>query len=372
MSSERTVQGDGACSVGSGPEWAGDGHLPCRTAVRVLVVEDSESQRARLVQYLQADGRFMVVGALGSALEARTAIRASAPDVMTLDIDLPGMDGIEFLRRVMRLRPMPVVILSGLSGRESCLVTTALSLGAVACLDKCQARFRPGPSGFADQLMEAARTKPNAGFAFAARAGQPAAPKRRWNGRIVLIGASTGGVQALERLLPALGGDGPPVLISQHMPEPFLERLAARLYGQGGMRVSLARHGIRLAPGHAYIAPGGQTHLGVAVSALGGASLTLTRDVAGPCPSVAHLFASAMPMAPRILAVMLSGMGRDGADAMLALRRAGACCLSQDAASSVVFGMPSAALRLGAAECEVPLSQMADKILALTTEVMPL
>ncbi len=349
----------------------GDGarYLHRSSAVRVLIVEDSDSQRARLVQLLQADGRFVIVGAVSSAFDARVAIRTRAPDVVTLDIDLPSMDGIEFLRRLMRLRPMPVVMLSGAGGPESSLAATAKALGAVDWLEKTPVSFAPGPAGLAERLFAAAKAEVG-GEAFTSAKTTDAALKRRWNGRIVLIGASTGGVQALEQVLPAIGPEGPPVLISQHMPEKYLGKLATRLSGRGGMKVALATHGARPSKGNAYLAPGGSSHLGLGFSAGCRISLELAQNLPGPCPSVAHLFTSALPMAPKILAILLSGMGKDGAEAMLSLRRAGARCLVQDAASSVVFGMPGAALRLGAAEGAVPLAQLAERILALTTEAM--
>lgn len=348
----------------------GDGavYLNRTSAVRVLIVEDSDSQRARLVQLLQADGRFVIVGAVSSAFEARVIIRMVAPDVMTLDIGLPSMDGIEFLRRIMRLRPMPVVMLSGAGGPDSSLAKTARALGAIDWLEKTRASFAPGPAGLAERLLAAANAGVGDEACTSANARAGVASNRRWNGRIVLMGASTGGVQALEQVLPALGPEGPPVLVCQHMPEMYLAKLAARLDGRGGVKVAVATHGTLLTKGHAYLAPGGGSHLGLARSEEERPALQLSQSPAGPCPSVAHLFTSALHAAPRVLAILLSGMGNDGAEAMLALRRGGARCLVQDAASSVVFGMPGAALRLGAAEATVPLLELAARILALTMD----
>lgn len=343
-------------------------HLHRTSPVRVLIVEDSDSQRARLVQLLQADGRFVIAGAVCSAFEARAAIRMAPPDVVTLDVDLPRMDGIEFLRRIMRLRPLPVVMLSGTGGPDSSLATTARALGAVDWLEKTGATFAPGPSGLIERLLMAACSGGGGEEVTSVKKPVGATLQRRWNGRVVLMGASTGGVQALEQVLPALGPEGPPVLVCQHMPEKYLAKLAQRLDGQGGVAVAVATHGTSLTKGHAYLAPGGRFHLGLGCTAESGLSLQLTQNLPGPWPSVAHLFTSALPVAPKVLAILLSGMGKDGADAMLALRRGGARCLVQDAASSVVFGMPGAALRLGAAEGAVPLTRLAQRILALTME----
>lgn len=349
----------------------GDGarYLHHTSAVRVLIVEDSDSQRARLVQLLQADGRFDIVGAVCSAFDARTAIRTSAPDVVTLDVDLPRMDGIEFLRRVMRLRPMPVVMLSGKGGPESSLAKTARALGAVDWLEKTRVSFAPGPSGLVARLLAAVSAGLDGEVFTSAKAAACPVLARRWNGRVVLIGASTGGVQALEQVLPALGPEGPPVLVCQHMPKKYLAKLATRLDGRGGVTVAVAAHGTLLARGHAYLAPGGRSDLGLGFTVEGHMSAQLIQNAPGPYPSVAHLFTSALPVAQRVLAILLSGMGNDGADAMLALRRGGARCLVQDAESSVVFGMPGSALRLGAAESTVPLAQLVERILALTMEV---
>lgn len=332
--------------------------------VRVLIVDDSATQRRLCRSTLAKDPRLSVIGEAADPFEARALIKALRPDVLTLDIEMPGMNGLEFLRRIMRLRPMPVVMLSNRTPAGCDAALEALSLGAVDCLAKTRDAFCPGPAGLADRLVVAAAIRP--GLIARSRVIHPIAPAFRWNGKIVLVGASTGGVEALEQVFSAFPANCPPVMVTQHMPASYLARFAIRLDKALRPSVRLAQAGMRVEPGNIYLAPGGNTHL-----ILGrGAGLTLKlqphdRDT-GHCPSVEVMFASARHLAPQVVAVMLTGMGRDGATAMAALHDAGARCLAQDEASSTVFGMPGAAIAAGAVERVLPLAELAVEILTLT------
>lgn len=331
---------------------------------RVVVVDDSMTMRAMIVQALLADGRFEVVGEAADPLEAREVIRRANPDVITLDVEMPRMDGISFLEKIMRLRPMPVVMFSTETHRGSRAAVEALSLGAVDCIGKPSSAR---PEAFAD-LAE--RVFVAAGAAVAG-SRPPPAPRcgagYAWDGRVVLIGASTGGVDALERVLGALPANGPPVLITQHMPASFLASFAERLGPICAMDVGLAEDGAPVIRGRAHLAPGGARHL-----VLDGrpgrfrCGLSAAEKVSGHRPSVDVLFRSAARHAAWVVPVLLTGMGRDGAEGMAALRAAGAHTIGQDGATCVVYGMPRVAAELGGV-CDVrPLDAIAGAILRAT------
>lgn len=330
--------------------------------VRLLIVDDSVTLRRLLCQVLGADPRIRIVGEASDPYEARERIRALRPDVMTLDVEMPKMNGLDFLERLMQLRPMPVVMISGETGRGSVAAIEALALGAVDCIGKQTGLSKHGLAMLGDRIVAAAQAR-------TVRPRERIAPPPAdfdWNGRVVLIGASTGGVEALEVILSGLPANGPPVLITQHMPPAFLERFAARLAPLIAPRLALARQGAEIAPGMVWLAPGGETHLSVDPGAPPRCRLDAAERCNGHRPSVDVMFASARPLAKRAVAVLLSGMGSDGAREMAALRGMGARTLVQDAATSVVFGMPRAALAIGAAERALPLGAMAGAILALT------
>jgi two-component system chemotaxis response regulator CheB len=276
------------------------------------------------------------------------------------------MDGITFLEKIMRLRPMPVVMFSTETHRGSRAAVEALSLGAVDCLGKPSMADPSALQALADRVHVAA------GATIArSRAPRPPAPAggtHAWDGRIVLIGASTGGVDALERVLGALPCDCPPILITQHMPETFLASFAERLQNLVAPQVALASAGAALAPGQVYLAPGGLDHLVVEgrKPALR-CGLQPGDKVSGHRPSVDVLFHSAVPLAASVVAVLLTGMGRDGAEGMRALRQAGAHTVAQDEATSVVYGMPRVAAELGGVAETQPLDRIAGAILRATS-----
>ncbi|WP_432637347.1 chemotaxis-specific protein-glutamate methyltransferase CheB [Albidovulum sp.] len=329
-----------------------------------MIIDDSATVRALLRGALASDGRCEIVGEAADPIEARDLIKRLQPDVLTLDIEMPKMDGLTFLDRLMRLRPMPVVMLAGETMRGSTRAIEALTRGAVDCLGKSEIFGTARPLHLGDRLIAAARSRPSV------RRSPAPAPvgtgPYRWNGRVVLIGASTGGVEALETVLRQIPADGPPVLVVQHMSAPFIERFVQRLADRIAPAVRLATDGCRLEPGTILFAPGGGRALSLAPGRKTLCRMEPIADPAALSPSVDRLFASARPMAGHVVAVLLTGMGSDGVAAMGRLRAGGARCLAQDAATSVVFGMPGAALASGAAEMAVPLPDMAERILELT------
>ncbi|MEP9375047.1 chemotaxis response regulator protein-glutamate methylesterase [Mesorhizobium sp. KR1-2] len=316
--------------------------------IRVLVVDDSATMRSLLSVALRRDPQIEVVGHAADALEARDKIKALNPDVVTLDVEMPNMNGLDFLDKIMRLRPMPVVMVSSLTGRDAAATLTALELGAVDCISK---------AAFSDEGAFATLTatvKAAAGYA----------P----GGQVVAIGSSTGGVEALIGVLTQFPENCPPTVITQHMPAAFTKSFAERLNRLCRPKVSEAVDGAPLLPGQVYLAPGGASHLEVAGS--GSAlrcRLRASDPVNGHRPSVDVLFASlAKAAGAAAVGVILTGMGRDGAAGLLALRQAGAATLGQDEATSLVYGMPRAAFECGAVDKQLPLDRIGAAILALT------
>jgi two-component system chemotaxis response regulator CheB len=318
------------------------------------------------------------VGAAADPLVAREMIRNLNPDVITLDIEMPRMDGLDFLARLMRLRPMPVVMVSTLTERGADVTLKALELGAVDFVSKPKIGVADGLRQLGVDITEKIRTAAKARVhrlttPAVAAPGQPAAPikattvaslGRLSTEKIIFIGASTGGTEATREVLVNLPADSPAVMITQHMPPGFTKSYAARLNGLCKIRVAEATDGERVLPGHAYIAPGGH-HLSVERS---GANYVARVQVGEPVnrhmPSVEVLFDSAARVVGRnALGVMLTGMGADGARAMKTMRDAGSHNLVQDEASCVVFGMPREAIAHGAATEVLPLTQIAPRLI---------
>lgn len=344
--------------------------------VRVLIVDDSVTMRRLIRNGLASDQRIKVVAEAGTASEARDVIKRTPIDVVTLDVEMPGMDGLEFLERVMRLRPMPIVMLSSLTQDGSDTAVRALSLGAVDCVEK--PRFGEARATF-DHLAElicAVSKKPlvPSKSPGCAKKATRTMSKPMHGGKIVLIGSSTGGVEALEQIFSEFPANCPPTLVTQHMPPQFLASFASRLNSTVAPDVCLATDDQTLSEGRILIAPGGEFHLGLSVE--NGARVRLMKGPKrnGHRPSVGVLFESAIPVAPQIVAVILTGMGSDGAEAMLKLHASGAQCLAQDEATSVVYGMPRAAHELGAVDRLLAIDAIASGILdrAMTDRISSL
>ncbi|MEN9933281.1 MAG: hypothetical protein RIS17_1854 [Pseudomonadota bacterium] len=334
--------------------------------VRVLIVDDSATMRATLRRILSSDPDIDVVATAPEPHAARALIKDLNPDVITLDIEMPGMDGLAFLERIMRLRPMPVVMVSTLTRRGAAQTIEALRLGAVDCIAK--------PSAAAGDLNEHARllcdtVKAAARTALARPMPDMAADtdnagKPFRDDRLIAIGSSTGGVEALFSLLHVFPANCPPVLVVQHMPAAFTGSFAARLDKDCAVKVVEARHGATLERGTVHIAPGGVAHMALAGGIGGQIILEASDPVGGHRPAVNMLFQSLVPLGAQAVGVILTGMGADGATGLLAMRQAGARTFGQDETSCVVYGMPAAAKRLGAVERELPLRALPRAILA--------
>jgi two-component system chemotaxis response regulator CheB len=337
--------------------------------IKVLIVDDSALMRQMLTELIERYDDLKVVGSAEDPYVAREKIKALNPDVLTLDVEMPRMDGLTFLENLMRLRPMPVVMVSSLTEKNAQTTFRALELGAVDFVTKPAAGNQESLARYADMIAEKLRA--------AARAGVPRARSERRKspvspvaapairpGQLVAIGASTGGTEALREILSQLPEAIPPVLIVQHMPEIFTRLFAQRLDGLCRIAVTEARHGERLVSGHAYIAPG---DMHMRLSREGGHFIvSLDRDplVNRHRPAVDVLFHSVAAVAGKnATGVILTGMGADGAVGMRALKQAGARNLAQDEASCVIFGMPKVAIESGCVDQIVPLHAMADEIL---------
>jgi len=348
---------------------------------RVVVVDDSALVRSLLTEIINRQSDMECVGAAADPIIAREMIRNTNPDVITLDVEMPRMDGIDFLAKLMRLRPTPVVMVSTLTERGAEVTLRALELGAVDFVAKPKIGVADGLRRLAEDITDKVRiaskahlrrlAAPASGSATQPGAldGLPARPATPSFGRmstekIIFIGASTGGTEATKEVLMQLPPDSPAVVITQHMPPGFTKSYATRLDGLCRIRVAEARDGERVLPGHAYIAPGGH-HLSVERS---GANYIARVQVGEPVnrhmPSVEVLFRSAARVVgPNALGIMLTGMGADGAKAMREMRDAGSYNLVQDEASCVVFGMPREAIAHGAAHEVLPLTQIAPKLI---------
>ena len=355
--------------------------------IRVIVVDDSALVRSLLAEIINRQSDMECIGTANDPLIAREIIRELNPDVITLDVEMPRMDGIDFLGRLMRLRPMPVVMISTLTERGAEVTMKALELGAVDFVSKPRVGLANGLNELATQIVDKIRVaavaqvrraprvpapvRTAAGAAnAAASSAAPASPSMSLLGRLsteklIFIGASTGGTEAIKEILVNLPADCPAIVITQHMPPGFTTSFAARLNSLCQITVKEAVNGERILPGHAYIAPGGkQFHI-----ARSGANYVAVVDDGPPVnrhkPSVEVLFKSAATVLGRnAYAIMLTGMGADGAAAMREMKDAGSYNYVQDEASCIVFGMPREAIARGAADEVLPLTQIAPALIA--------
>ena len=336
--------------------------------IRVVVVDDSALMRQMISAMLTAEPGIEVVGVANDPYQARDQIKATNPDVVTLDVEMPRMDGLTFLEKIMTLRPLPVVMVSSLTQTGTDATLRALEIGAVDCVAKpAGGMIAEGKAQFRDELVAKVRAAASARIR-PRKLVERAAPATVGPGYssseiVVAIGASTGGVEALHQVLQALPADCPAVIITQHMPPAFTASFARRLDRECAVVVAEASDGVRVLPGHAYIAPGGR-HLELGRS--GANYVCKLHDgppVSGHRPSVDVLFRSVARSAGRnALGVIMTGMGRDGADGLLEMRKAGARTIGQDEASCVVYGMPKVARDVGAVEIEVPLHLIGSEI----------
>lgn len=329
--------------------------------IRVLIVDDSPTMRALLSALLRDEPDIQVVDTAVDANDARAKIRQLDPDVVTLDIEMPGMSGIDFLEKLMRLRPTPVVIVSGLTQQGAEITARALAMGAVDCYAK--PRGRPGEllssdgGRLANSIRAAAATR---GRQIDVRPARTAITERRGDIALIAIGSSTGGVEALHVLLGSFPADCPPTLVVQHINGHFAGAVARRLDESCAPKVQLAETDVKLLPGHVYLAPGNDRHLAVRAGSGLYSKLRASDPVSGHRPSVDVLFHSvAEAVGPAAVGVLLTGMGVDGAHGLLAMKRAGATTIAQDEATSTVFGMPRAAIQLGAAGHVAGLGEIA-------------
>ncbi|MEM6939204.1 MAG: chemotaxis-specific protein-glutamate methyltransferase CheB [Pseudomonadota bacterium] len=326
----------------------------------VVIVDDSRTLRNWLRVVLEQEPRLEVVGEADCAQAARQVIKATNPDVITLDIEMPGMNGIDFLEKLMTLFPKPVVMISGATRSNSEATITALSLGAVDCI------LKPGMGADEAECKNIARRVFSAACSTVQRIQKPAPAVTRTASALdqsgtplIVIGASTGGVGALERVLADLPIDGPPVVIVQHMPGAFLLSFSQLLNRNLPLDVALAREGEPLSPGQIRLAPadGAHTH----IRRIGGRWQCYFEPDDGQslhCPSVDALFHSAEPFSKDIIGVILTGLGKDGAEGLHRLHHGGALTFGQDEGTSVVYGMPRAAFENGAVQVQLPLQDI--------------
>jgi two-component system chemotaxis response regulator CheB len=337
--------------------------------IRVLCVDDSVLVRSLMNEIINGQPDMEVVATAPDPLIARELIKQYNPDVLTLDVEMPRMDGLDFLERLMRLRPMPVVMVSSLTARNSQVTLRALELGAVDFVTKPKLGLRDGLMEYsdmiADKIRAAAHSRPRQWQAIDTGVRQRLARTFSTTEKLVMLGSSTGGTEAIRQVLEPLPANSPAIMITQHMPAGFTRSFVQRLDSLCAVQVHEAEAGQRVLPGHVYLAPGGVAHMKLARS---GTNYVIKLDDSEPVnrhrPSVDVLFHSAAQVAgENAIGVILTGMGKDGAQGLLAMRQAGARTFAQDEASCVVFGMPREALLIGAADEAVPLDEVSERIL---------
>lgn len=339
--------------------------------IKVLVVDDSALIRALLKEIIQADPALELVGLAPDAYVARELIKQLNPDVLTLDVEMPRMDGLTFLEKLMRGHPMPVLMISSLTELGSEATFRAMELGAVDFVAKPKLGIREGMQAYAEEICDKlkaaslARLRPRMGLLAAAERGAEQGPRPIiGTEKLIAIGASTGGTEAIKDVLLGLPADSPGIVITQHMPPGFTRSFAERLNRMSRLKVVEARGGERILPGHAFLAPGDQ-HLLVERS---GANYLTRLSNAPPVqrhkPAVDPMFSSVAQCAGRnVLACLLTGMGKDGAQGLLEIRQAGGYTVAQNEATCVVYGMPREAQAIGAAQEVLALDEIAAALL---------
>lgn len=347
-------------------------------SIRVLVVDDSALMRGLLTEMVKSAPDMEVVGSAPDAPTAREMIKALNPDVLTLDVQMPKMDGLEFLERLMRLRPMPVVMVSAYTEAGSDTTLRALELGAVDFIGKPRADSQQSMEEYAEELIEKIRAAkgaklrrlaPVAAISQTAPAAKTA-PRAAVSNKIIFVGASTGGTEAIKHFLQGIPEDCPPILVVQHMPESFTASFARRLDSLSAPRVVESQGNEKIEPGTVYIAPG-HSHLQIRRAASGGylTELSTMPPVNRHRPAVDVLFNSAADiMGRQAVGVILTGMGKDGAQGLLRMRQAGAKTFGQDEASCVVYGMPREAYLVGAVEEQCGLDEMARRVMSAASK----
>jgi two-component system chemotaxis response regulator CheB len=336
--------------------------------IKVLIIDDSALIRQLLTEILQQAKDIVVVGGAQDPYEAREMIKKYNPDVLTLDVEMPKMDGISFLKNLMRLRPMPVVMISTLTQKGSPITLEALEIGAVDFIAKPTVNVKEQMSQYADIVQQKVRVAASArvrGYKKNSAVAEPIPTNAEFLvNKVIAIGASTGGTEAIKEVLIRMPKNCPPIVITQHIPPVFSTSFAERMQRTCTINVKEAQQGDKLVAGCAYIAPGG-LHLRISKQ---GSALYCQLDDGEPVnrhkPAVDVLFNSLLEIGAKyIVATLLTGMGSDGAKGLLALKQQGAYTLAQDEFSSVVWGMPKAAIDLGAANEVVPLDKMTQRLL---------
>lgn len=339
--------------------------------IKVLIIDDSALIRSVMKEIINGHPDMEVVGQAPDPISARDLIKQVDPDVLTLDVEMPRMNGLEFLEKLMRLRPMPVVMVSSLAEQGNEVTLKALELGAVDFVTKPRLGVTDGLNELADEIGDkiraAARAKVRRHVLNEAAPSAPTPLSGQFlhtTEKLICVGSSTGGTEALKEFLMRMPASSPGVLIAQHMPESFTNSFAQRLNGLSAMTVKEAENNERILPGHAYIAPG-HSHLLVKKSgAFYFSELSKAEPVNRHRPSVDVLFDSAARvLGPNAVGVIMTGMGKDGAQGLLGMRQAGAHTIAQNEATCVVYGMPKAAVELGAAKEVIPLQDIAARVL---------
>jgi two-component system chemotaxis response regulator CheB len=337
---------------------------------KVLIVDDSALMRQLLAQIITSDPELEVIGTAGDPYVAREKIKALNPDVLTLDIEMPRMDGLTFLEKLMRGHPMPVVMISSLTAKGADTTLRALSLGAIDYVSKPKLDVSNGTIEQAEEIIAKVRAAARASVRRATPlAASPAAmPGKTYQfsatHKVAAVGASTGGTEALKELLMPLPADFPGIVIVQHMPETFTRQFAERLDSLCKIRVKEAQDGDRILPGHALLAPGGHHMTVVRRGMEYDVHVYRGERVNRHIPSVDVLFSScARSLGKNSLGVLLTGMGADGAKGMLEMKQAAAFTIAQDESTCFVFGMPREAILLNAVNQVLPLGQIPNALL---------